>query len=219
MSHPESALNDQSGFSLVELLLAAGIAVAMLGTAIGITTQVQRGYSTQLEDVLVQEEARYTLDWIARLLQSAGNNPYRVTVSSCPAAGTPFVALRLDPNGNGVNDDLRIQADVNPPDGLLAGAAGACTEAGEDVTVSHDPLNLVVTRRDNAIDLAPVAMTEPVFTSLRFVYLDSLRTVTTDASAVAYVRVELTGRSPALNPYTRQQTTIALQREVRLRAR
>ena len=209
----------QSGFSMVEVLVASVIAVAMLGTVVGIGTQLQRGYSTQLEDTLVQEEARYALDWIARLLESAGSNPYRMTVSPCPVAGTPFVSLQLDPNGNGIHDDLRIQADVNPANGVLAGAAGACPEAGEDVTVSHDPLALVVTRRDNAIDLAPVAMTEPVFTQLRFVYLNSQRAVTANAAAVAYVRVELTGRSVALNPYTRQQTIIALQREVRLRAR
>ncbi len=110
MSRPEIVFDGQSGFSLVEILIVPSIATAMLGTAIGIGTQVQRGYSTQLEDTLVQEEARYTLDWIARLLQSAGSNPYRMTVSPCPVAGTPFVSLQLDPDGDLVDDDLRIQA-------------------------------------------------------------------------------------------------------------
>jgi hypothetical protein len=213
-------LGDQSGSSLVELIIAAGITLAMVGAAITIATQVQRAHSTQLEDVMVEEEARYTLDWIARLLESAGSNPYAVAVSPCPAAGTAFIPLRLDPDGDGVHDDLRIQADVHPPNGLLAGpASGACTEADEDVTVSHDPVNLVVTRRDNAIDAAPIPMTEPVFTDLRFAYLDAARNVTANAAAVAFVRTTVTGRSRVVNPYTGQNTTITLQREVRLRRR
>ena len=54
----------------------------------------------------------------------------------CPAAGTPFQAIRFDPNANGQNDDIRLQMDANPTNGLIGGAAGACNETNEDVTIA-----------------------------------------------------------------------------------
>jgi Tfp pilus assembly protein PilW len=214
-----SRRRDDAGFSLVEFLIAAGIAVAMLGSAVALASQVQRSYGTELDDVAAQEEGRFALDWIGRLLRSAGNNPYDITVSGCPAAGTAFQALRFDPDLDGLPDDVRIQADVNPANGLLAGLAGTCTEAGEDITIAHDAVNSVITRRDNAVDAAPQAMTDRVFTNLTFTYLDRARAVTADPDAVAYVQTSVTVRSRARNPHTGQFTTTVMSTEVRLRTR
>lgn len=210
---------DEAGFSLVELLIAAAISAVVLGAAATLTIQVQRSYSTQLEDALVEEEARFALDWIVRTLQPAGANPYGITISPCPAAGTTFAALRLDPNGDGINNDVRVQADVNPPDGRLAGVAGACTQPGEDILISHDAANRVIARQDMAVDAAAVAMTEPVITQLTFTFLDVNRAVTAAANNVVYVRVAVTGQSRVRNPYTGQFTSATRQSEVRLRAR
>ena len=77
-----------------------------------------------------------------------------------------------------VMDDLRVQADVNPPNGLLGGVGGVCDEAGEDVTIAHDPTAMTITLRDNNLDDNPIAMTDSVITDLRFAYLDANRTPT-----------------------------------------
>lgn len=212
--------SSERGFSLVELMIVAAITSAVIGAAVTLATNVQSVYSYQLNDAAVQQEARFALDWIARTLAPAGSNPYDVTVSACPAGGTVFAALRLDPDGDGIHDDVRIQADVNPPNGLLLGLAGACNESGEDVTIAHDPVNRVLTRRDMATDAAaPVPVTDGVFTELLFTYLTSNRAVTTTPAQIAYVQVNLTGRSRSRNPNTGEFTAFTYRSEVRLRSR
>lgn len=213
----------QRGFSLVELMIVAGITAAVIGAAVTLATNVQTVYSYQLDDAGVQQEARFALDWIERTLSRAGSNPYNITISACPVAATTFAALRLDPDGDTIHDDVRVQADVNPPNGLLIGQAGACTgagaESGEDVTIAHDAVNSTMTRRDMATDAAPVAVTDGVFTQLLFTYLTANRVVTTTPAAIAYVQVNLTGRSRSRNPFTGQFTTFTYRSEVRVRAR
>jgi hypothetical protein len=212
----------EGGFSLIELLVAALITTTVVGSAAILASRVQVAYSSELGDAAVQQEARFALDWIARTLAAAGSNPYNVATSACPAAGTVFAAIRLDPDGDGIHDDVRVQADVNPPNGLLVGVGGAggCDdESGEDITIAHDPVNLVLTRRDRATDAAPVAVTDRVFTQLQFTYLTVNRVATTTPADIAYVQVALTGRSRSRNLNTRQFSTFTYQSEVRIRAR
>ena len=215
-------VQDQGGFSLIELLVAAFITTTVVGSAAILASRVQMAYSSELGDAAVQQEARFALDWIARTLAPAGSNPYNIGTSACPSAGTVFAAIRPDPNGDGVHNDVRVQADVNPPNGLLVGpggAGGCASEPGEDITIAHDPVNLVVTRRDRAIDAAPVAVTDRVFTQLQFTYLTVNRVATTTPAQIAYVQVALTGRSRSRNLNTRQSSTFTYQSEVRIRAR
>jgi Tfp pilus assembly protein PilV len=209
----------EEGFSLVEFMIAAVIATAVVGGTVLLATQIQQSYSTRFEDATVEEEARYALDWIVRALRTAGSNPYTITLSACPAANTVFQAIRIDPNGTGIQDNIRIQSDVNPPNGLLGGVSGACTEEAEDVTIAHDAVNFVITRRDHAIDASPVDMTEPIFTELLFTFLDASRNATTNPAAIAYARIRVTGRSRAFDALVGELKTSTLETEVRLRTR
>ena len=212
-------VTSERGFSLIELMIVTAISSALLGSAVAVSNQVQRGYSHELDDAAVQQEARYALDWIAATIAPAGSNPYDIATSACPASGTPFAAFRLDPDGNGIDDDIRVQADVNPPNGLLTGLSGACNESGEDVTIGRDAAANTITRRDVATDAAPVAVTDGVFTALRFTYLTSGRVVTATPDAIAFVLVSLTGRSRSRDPHTGQFTTFTYQSEIRVRSR
>ena len=212
-------LRDQRGFTFMELLIASAVTVVTLGVSVQVATQVQRGYTAQLDASAVEEEARFALDWIERTLRSTGSNPYAVTVSNCPAAGTAFLPLRLDPNANGLDDDLRINADINQPNGLLGGDAGACTEADEDVTIAHDPVANTITLRDNNIDPAPVVMTDTSISALLFTFLDVNRAVTANPNAVAFVGVSITAQAKEKNAQTGVFDTTTLTSEVRLRSR
>ena len=212
--------HSESGFTLVEFLIAAAIMTAVLGGTMSLATQMQRAYSTQLEDVSAQQEGRFALDWIARAFRSAGSNAYSIVTSPCPAANTAFQAIRLDPNGNGIQDDVRIQADINPSNGLLTGTGGGCNtnpEPGEDITISQS--GLVIMKQDNRVGGISEPMTDPIFTSLRFTYLDAGRVATAVAASIAYAQISVTVRSRAPNPNTGVYPTTTLQSEVRLRAR
>src|SRR6185436_3135953 len=131
--------NDR-GFTLVELLVATMITTVVLGGAVMLTSQVQVSFRRQIEDSAGEQEGRYALDWVSRLIRGAGNNQSGLVfpaTSSCPEAGTPYSWVIMDPDADGLNDDIRLQSDSNPPDGILGGAA--CDQKNEDVTVSYDP--------------------------------------------------------------------------------
>jgi hypothetical protein len=213
-------LRDARGFTLVEFMIACLITTAVLGGTVMLASQLQQGYSTQLDEVLVEQEVRYALDWITRILRSAGSNPYDIETSPCPVVGTPFQQIRLDPDGDGMDDDIRIQADISPPNGILGGnVAGTCTEEGEDVTIAHDGDASTITLQDNNIDLAPEAMTEPIIAELEFTYLDSGRNVTADEDLIAFVQVQVTGRSKTFNTILGEYPETTLNTEVHIRIR
>ena len=195
----------EGGFTLVEFMIAAALTSVVLGSTMMLATQIQQAYDTQLDDATAEQEARYALEWIARDLRSAGSDPYLII----PAAQEVWI----DPNGGADGDDsIRFQADINPPDGLLAD--------GEDLTIAFDAANNVITREDSlAANPAAVAMTEPIVTDLSFTLLDAARNATANAQLVAYVQVQVTVQSRARNANTGAFTTSTLGTEVRLRTR
>ena len=219
ISRPAS--RDESGFSLIELIVAMAVSLGILGAAMTLTLQVQQRYSIELEAAAVRSEAQFALDWIARELRAAGANPYNITTSACPAAGTTFRPIRINPDGDALPDDLRMHADLNPPNKLLGGASGACTEANEDVTISHDPVNRVITRRDNnpPATATALAMTDGVITNLTFTYLDINRVVTAQDGLVAFVGISVTAQTRVPNPQSGQPAAVTVTDEVRVRVR
>lgn len=207
------------GYTLVELLLAMGVGLVLMSAAILVARQ-----STQVSNVLMdgastQEEVQFSIEWITAALRAAGANPYRIITGTCPAAGTTFTPIRLDPNATGRPDNIRIHADINPPNGLLGGVNGACTESGEDITIAHDPTNLYITRLDNNIDAAAVPMTDRVISALQFTYLNAQGVATATASQVAYVQVSITGRTIARDVGRGAAATYTLTSDVRVRLR
>ena len=213
------AFDGELGFTVIELLVATFTGMIVLGLGVALVSQVQRGYARQLDSASVHEEARFAIDWIARELMSAGSNPYEITVSECPTTGTSFAARRFDPDQNGSNDDLRINADAGIPNGLLGGDSAGCNEAGEDITIAFDPINQTITRRDHNVDPAPVPMTDAVITDLEFTYLDADGLETTDPAAVTFVQVDVNARSGVMNPQTGGFDAFATRTEVHLRTR
>ena len=202
----QRAALSEAGFTLVEFMIAAALTSVVLGSTMMLATQIQQAYDTQLDDTTAEQEARYALEWIARDLRSAGSDPYLIIPDE--------QEVWLDPNGGADTDDsIRVEADINPPDGVL-------DDDGEDVTIAFDAANSVITRQDfNAADATAIAMTEPIVTDLNFTFLDASRAATATSSLVAYVQVQVTTQSRARNPNTGAFTTSTLATNVRLRTR
>ena len=136
-----------------------------------------------------------------------------------PCRTVRWPARRSDPNANGLDDDVRINADVGLPNGLLGGDAGACVEADEDITIAFDAATQTITQQDNNIDATPIPMTDGVITGLQFTYLDSNRVVTADPAVIAFVGVAVTAQATAMNANTGGLDTITLNSEVRVLSR
>jgi type II secretory pathway pseudopilin PulG len=212
----------ERGFTLAELMVATLITTLVLGGAVMMTSQVQKSFVRQIEDSAGEQEGRYALEWVSRLIRAAGNNPFSLTsvggaTAACPMAGTLYSWVVMDPDGDTVNNDIRLQADSNPPDGILGGVG--CDQAFEDVTVSYDPLTKSVTFLDNNIGGAATVRTDAVIEDLLFVYRDSQRAITANPANVTYVETQITVRTRRIDPATGLPETRLLTQEVRLRGR
>jgi type II secretory pathway pseudopilin PulG len=221
------------GFTLVELLVATTTMVVVVGGAVAVTQQVQNGYRRQLEDSAAEQEGRYALDWIGRYLRSASNDPYAKAgtplnpgTTPCPPAIPPTViyGIQFDPNLDGINNDVRLMTDANPPDGLFGGAAGACNQANEDVTISIDDVNNTIQFLDNNTGGAVSTRTDTIVEDLTFIFRDSSHNpintaVPTNAASVWYVETQIRIRTRTIDATTGQPMMRTLRSEVRVRSR
>lgn len=221
--------NGERGFTLIELLVATVVSMLVLGGAVALTSQIQTGYRRQVEAAAAEQEGRYALEWIGKLIRSSGNNPFSVAQTNCPGPPDPVplavLAIRFDPDADGFDNDIRLQTDANPPDGIVGGVGvGACDQANEDVTISYDAANDAIVFFDN--NLAPEASirTDAVIEDLRFIYRNSEHS-TTDAlgnpiteANVRYVETQITIRTRTIDPNTGQPVMRVLSSEVRVRA-
>jgi len=222
-------LRDQRGFTLAELMVASGVTMLVLGGAVALTSQVQVGYARQMEDAAAEQEGRYALEWVSRLIRAAGNAPFPMGLGACPVGATEYKTFYWDPNDNDLNDDLRIQSDSNPPDGLLGGpnALGECNQANEDVTVAFDPGTNSITFTDNNLGGGATIRTDAVIAGLNFVFrknedlapADGVRDLAVDENEVLYVETQVTVRTRRIDPNTGAPATRLLTQEVRVRGR
>ncbi len=201
-----------------ELMIALVVTMATLGAAMVVSSQFSGVYTTQLDDAATREEARYSLRIIEDLLRSAGSNPFGIATSACPAPGTVFRPINRDPDGDAVMDDIRIHADVNPPNGQLGGPPCG-GDANEDVTIAFDGPAQTITVLDNNIGGAPSPITDTRITNLQFTYLDANRVATANDNAVSYVQVAITAQTRNRDVYLGQPRTVTVSSEVRVRSR
>lgn len=210
----------ERGFALIEVLISSAITLFIVAAAMTLVSTVERAYSFELNDAAAQQETRLAVEWIKRTISVAGSNPYSLTISACPVTDTAFAAIRLDPDEDGLDDDIRVQADINPPNGLLLGKVfGECDEEGEDVTIGYDPATRALTRRDAALDRTALPVTDGIFTALRFRYMSATRVETRTPEAIRFVQVMVATESRSPNPYTGRPRTFSTTSEIRLRAR
>lgn len=143
----------EGGFTLIEFLIAVAILAPVLGASVILATQLQRVYGSRLDDATVEEEVRFSIDWIAQALRNAGSNPYAIG---------GFEPIDVNEDGTSIT----VRADVNPPDGLTTGA-------NEDLTIAFDADEMAITRDDNSVVADPEQMTEPVIAGLLFTLFDA----------------------------------------------
>ena len=179
---------------------------------------VPKVYTTQLDAAAVYEEARFAVRWIERVLRSAGSNPYNVVVSQCPLPETTFKAIERDPNANDVMDDIRVHADVNPPNGWLGGEACG-DDLDEDVTIAFDETARTITHLDHNGSGVAAPITDAVITLLEFAYFDDNRVVAASDDDISVVRVTVTSETTARDAYLGRPQSAMVSSEIRVRMR
>ena len=230
-------LRNERGFTLAELLVASMITTVVLGGAVMMTSQVQQSFRRQVEDSAGEQEGRYALDWVSRMIRAAGNNTYGLPAMDdngtpadpsddfpippeCAAADVDYAWLIINPDGVNGNDDIRLQTDSNPPDGILGGQdATGCNQPFEDVTISYDADSSSITFLDNNLGEGEQVRTDAVIDGLQFVFKNSKHQTEANANNVVYIETQVTVRTRTINPFTMLPETRLLTQEVRLRGR
>ena len=201
----------------MELMIASLIGTMTVGAAIAMMSRLSEGYTTQQDEAMVQDEARFALEQIEEWLRMAGSDPYEVSDATiCPAVTTaPFQPIQIDPSVPSLF--VRIHADVNPPNGCH-------TDANEDVTIAYDAQNQTITTVDNNAGVPAVPITDSVISGLVFSYFSAADPINPlnspiDPTTVASVHISVTAQSPGQDRFLGQAPTFTLESRVRIRGR
>lgn len=92
---------DQSGFSLIELLIAMAISGVLLAGMVTAFTGQSRGYNTQQEISILQEDLRASLALMASEIRMAGWNPQASANTQIVKATETELIFTADINGDG----------------------------------------------------------------------------------------------------------------------
>lgn len=198
------------GFSLVEVLVATGVAAVLGAGAITFMRSQSYAMRTEAAQVDVNDEARAVMEFMAREIRMAGYNPRP------PCAG-PFTALQ-----NAGAQTLRIQYDLDEDGALDTGVTPA-----EDVTYQYNAGTESIERVVGGVtsvlttDIAAAAFTLAYFDSSGVELVPGVGGILTPAQANAVWRVSIMLRPMRTGDtrYTATQARTRLQSTVLLRNR
>jgi type II secretory pathway pseudopilin PulG len=107
---PVAPMHGERGLTMVELLVGSAVMIVLLGLTTTTIGQGSRIFVQQRAAMDNRNSAAASVDMLGRLLRQ----------SSCVSATNVYCqAIQPDPDGNGVFDSVRVQADWNPRDGDL----------------------------------------------------------------------------------------------------
>lgn len=102
----------ESGFSIMELVVAVGITTLLMGSVSTLLLQSQRVYGAEQANADAQENARFAILRLSEIIRGAGNNPASIQTFN------PLTSTSVTNNGSQVNpgtggNQITIFADYN----------------------------------------------------------------------------------------------------------
>jgi type IV pilus assembly protein PilW len=182
-------MNNNNGYSLIELLVAMGIAV-IVSAAIFVTHQVQaQGKITQEVTLEMQQAGRAAISMMNRDLRMAGCDPNGNSGAGFAIAAAGEVVFTMDFRGD--------PASTRPfePNGSVEDPS----ERVRYVLTGTQNLGRATGAAD--VNGRPTGIPQPLarnIDALNFVYLDAAGNVTADLDAIRSVQISLVIRSAAI---------------------
>lgn len=180
--------NNESGFSLLELMMAALLTVGFMGAVFALANQNQQVFVTEFGVIDMHQNVRTTMDMLTRDIQSAGMGLPR-GVSNFAAIfykdGTP-----TDPNAP--DEMMMLNGDVFAPvadvTSRAAGSAEFFLEPPPDITITGNGSNQTITYKDKDGNPQPIYRDYTNDPKIYIVYDDTeamIFTMSRDAQTVA----------------------------------
>lgn len=197
---------NQAGTSVVELLLAVTMTMAIMGATIELLFNSQRVYSAEQATADAQENARFAIARLSEVLRGAGNNPASIqtfnpltstTVTNngtdvSPGTAGNRVNIFADYNGNGTFND-----NISASDNIIS---------SENVTVRLNGTTLEM------VDNTSGGVTSPLAQDIQSVSF-------TEAADRRSITITVTARSARAVPGDTTYRTTTMSSRVRLRNR
>lgn len=171
---------NESGFSLVELLIVSVILVFTIGIIGGIVTNVQRSYSQQRPRTEALNDATAALDMMTRLIRMAGNNPNGISglqaIDPETANGGIYRTITIRSDWHGLTTNNLPDGDVN--------------DSFEDIKFFVQNNKLM---KKESTDTVAVEFLDNV-SSMQFIYYDTNNTLIIDpvTKADSITRIDIT---------------------------
>jgi len=192
-------MQDQKGFSLVELLISVTVLMLALSGLATLLIQNARINKSQRMTAQVQADARNTLSMVVQKLRSAGWDPTNAGIAT----------VNLDPDTSDLVSEIEVFADLNED--------GDTDDADEQILIRHlGPTRQVVWRPtsdntdpfiilsgDISNDADGDGTIEPMFVP--------------DATPPTRITVQITAQSPAPDPTSGQFIRYTVSSDVVLR--
>ena len=179
-----SSKNRESGFSLVELLIAMTIGLIILAALSSTFLMQRKTYDIQEQIVEMVQTARAAMDMMTMEIRMAGYYDSTVaTMQRSNPAGADFVGIPYN------TSQLQVVADLND-DGETDGSI-TDDDRNEDITYSYDAANLQIDRNTGGGN-QPFAENIQLLT---FNYLDSAGSATTTTADIRQIKITITVRS------------------------
>lgn len=169
----------QSGFMLIEILIAMAVGMILLGAATSVFIMHDRANDREEQLADMVQTARSALDMIGREVRMAGYNP-----ADADFSGIPYNPAKLT-----IQADLSGNQPNSPPDGDLG-------DPNERIMYVYDARNHQIDRNTGSGN-QPFAENVEAF---EFRYLDNTGAPTTTTGNIRQVWLKVTSRSERPDP-------------------
>jgi prepilin-type N-terminal cleavage/methylation domain-containing protein len=213
MSKYRTAIRDQQGFSMTELLVVCALLGIVMAGVLSLLMVGQQSATTTSNKVDAQANARVGIERMIEEIREAGYLPAGPTCPGAPATPCPPFNYAFPAITNQSATGLTIQNDWNADNAIQATSVVDPVSGGnrgEQVIYSFAGGQL--SRREMGIDAAPVVLASGI-TNLAFTFLDQGNTVTGTAGNIRTVTITMTAQQSTGQPQ------VTMVHRVRLRNR
>jgi len=180
-----SEKSDDRGFTLMELLVAMGISMVILGAITGTFMTQTRFYNVQEQVNEMQQNARAAMDLMTREIKFAGYKPRGI--ESFTGVSYSTTELRIQANLDGYLDDAQ------------GGNATINDSSDEHIVYTFDSANKQIKRAYGIVGATPEVIANNI-ESFTFGYLDSGGTATTTQTNIRQVSLNVTAKTSKPDP-------------------
>ena len=194
--------NSQSGFTLIEFMIAASILLVLSAAIFGMLTEIQHAGSYQAEVQFVLNNTRIAIQTAERYIRQAGNDPLGRGVAGITIVSAQEIQIRSDVTGSAGPGN----PDKGDPDGDIG-------DSGESIAIRFN-------NRTRSLEIVPEGGAAQIIASsisgLSFQYYDASGNRTAASSEVRKIGISISGASLLPDPQTGKVFGVQINSEIQV---